>query len=341
MVYDRNRGDFGRPSDGDYTRDYGSGRDYTYSSARDYQAAGEMGGRRDRDFGYRGYEGRERMYGGPGYGRGRGRGFDDRSSGYNGGEPYRGSYASDGHRFTDADDDRDYGRERGGHDRGGRGSGEGFLGRAADEVRSWFGDDDDRRGGGYDRGEARGGRRITGDWGDDRVHDHRDRHYHEWRSSQISQLDRDYDEYRREHQSRFENEFSSWRTNRQSQRQMLREVEEHAEVYGSNGERVGVVDKIRGDRIILTRNDPAAGGHHHSIPSSWLQSVEGGRVTLSKSSTEAKTMWRDEEYGEGGRGMFAGDRGREHNRSDGPEPGARDDQGRILDRSFSGTYDKK
>ena len=59
------------------------------------------------------------------------------------------------------------------------------------------------------------------------------------------------------------------------------------DVVGSDGEHVGTVDKVRGDRIILTKNDPAAGGHHHSIPSSWLESVDG-KVTLRKTASEAK-----------------------------------------------------
>lgn len=370
MVYDRNRGGFDdRSDDQGYGRDYGSGQDYTYSSAREYMAAGELrGGGRDygrREYGNRGYEDREQMYRGGGMNRERDYGrFGDRGSSDRGGEPYRGSYAHDGRRFAEvdrSDDDRDYGRDRGragsfgGYDRDDRsrsygrmGSGRdrderGFFDRAADEVRSWFSDDDDR---GRDFG-AREGRRVSGNWQGDRVHDHRDRHYHEWRQGQISQLDRDYDEYRREHQSKFDNEFSSWRTNRQTQRQMLNQVEEHAEVFGSDGERIGTVDKVRGDRIILTKNDRAAGGHHHSIPSSWLQSAEAGRVTLSKSSIEAKTMWRDEEYQEQSRRSTESSEDREHSRSDqagmgqGSGPEARDNQGRILNRSFSGTYDEK
>jgi hypothetical protein len=39
----------------DFGRDYGSGRDYTYSSAREYAAAGELGNDRGRaDYGRRG-----------------------------------------------------------------------------------------------------------------------------------------------------------------------------------------------------------------------------------------------------------------------------------------------
>ena len=41
-------------------RDYGSGRDYSSSSGREYQAAGEPGGRRDQPRGY----GSEDRYGG-------------------------------------------------------------------------------------------------------------------------------------------------------------------------------------------------------------------------------------------------------------------------------------
>lgn len=368
MVYDRNRqgGYYNRSEEQDYGRDYGSGRDYTFSSARDYQAAGELGGGRDRerDYGNRGYQDRERMYGGPGYGQNRGRGFDDRSSGYyGGGDQYRGSYASDGRRFAEYDrddDDRDYGRDQGrrgmmggmggGYDRdrdydrnrsygrmgGDRDNDRGFFDRAADEVKSWFRDDDDDRSRGYRGGEMQGGRRVSGNWQGDRVHDHRDRDYHEWRQGQMAQLDRDYDEYRRENRSKFENEFSSWRTTRQGQRQMVGQVQEHAEVYGSDGEKVGTVDKVQGDRIKLTKNDPEAGGRHHSIPCGWLQSVEGNRVTLNKSSIEAKTMWRDEERnmesmsGQGGMGG--------ENRSNDLQ--ARDNQGRMLNRSFAGTYDE-
>ena len=36
----------------------------------------------------------------------------------------------------------------------------------------------------------------------------------------------------------------------------LQRVGEHMEVVASDGEKIGTVDKVRGDRIILTRNDP-------------------------------------------------------------------------------------
>src|SRR5690606_4574219 len=113
-----------------------------------------------------------------------------------------------------------------------------------------------------------------------------DPHYEEWRNRQLSELDRDYDEYRREHQSRFEQEFGTWRERRQGQRQSLGRVSEHMEVVGSDGKHVGTVDKVRGDRIILTKSDENAGGHHHSIPCGWIDRVED-KVTINKTAEEA------------------------------------------------------
>jgi hypothetical protein len=154
---------------------------------------------------------------------------------------------------------------------------------------------------------------------------HRDNDVHgygNWRNRQISQFDRDYDEYRREHQSRFENEFAGWRQTRQTQRDSLRSVTEHMEVLGSDGTHVGKVDHIRGDRILLTKTDRDAGGHHHSIPSSWIKTVDD-KVHLAKTAAEAQQAWRDEDSN---RGLFGRDRDDD------------DRGGTNLNRSFSGTY---
>lgn len=148
-----------------------------------------------------------------------------------------------------------------------------------------------------------------------------DPHYSEWRNRQIETLDRDYDDYRREHQSKFESEFGSWRERRQGQRSALGKVREHMEVVGSDDQHVGTVDKVSGDRIILTKTDRDAGGIHHSIPCSWIESVDD-KVRINKSADDAQKAWRDEE----------------HNRALYERP----DQGRggphALNRSFSGTY---
>ncbi len=154
-----------------------------------------------------------------------------------------------------------------------------------------------------------------------------DPHYAEWRRQQIEGLDRDYDDYRREHQSKFEQEFGSWRSKREGQRQSLNKVIEHMEVVGSDGSHVGTVDKVRGDRIILTKADADAGSIHHSIPCSWVEGVED-KVTLNRSADDAKEAWRNEE-----RGQALFDRGNEGRDEGGEGP-------HNLNRSFSGTYEE-
>ena len=100
------------------------------------------------------------------------------------------------------------------------------------------------------RGERATSREFTG-----RSAGRHDPHYGEWRQRQIDSLDRDYDEYRRENQSRFESEFADWRDQRQGKRQLLGQIREHMEVVGIDEEHVGTVDRIAGDRIILTKSD--------------------------------------------------------------------------------------
>lgn len=378
----------------DYTRDYGTGRDYTYSSARDYEAAGMIGNRDrsssdDRPYGGRDYGnqryGQRDQQSQYDYGRSGGRGPDrsdnryvernrygaDADRGYE--REYHGSYGSGGRRFEDfgryahADDDnyrnhdRDdyrgnrgsqaygrsqqqgYGRQPQGYDYEDRG----FFARAGDEVRSWFGDEDAERRREYDS-------RM-----DERAYRAQDDDYHSWRRGQIDALDRDYHEYRQENRTKFSNEFGAWRTGRQGQRDLLNKVDEHMDVVGSDGAHVGTVDKVRGDRIILTKNDADAGGRHHSIPSSWLDSVDG-KVTLRKSASEAKSAWRDEERNQA---MFGDDRtsssyaGQRDSGLGGQTSGttssatsttsttgttgtsgSADADGKTLNRSFSGTY---
>jgi hypothetical protein len=95
------------------------------------------------------------------------------------------------------------------------------------------------------------------------------------------------------------------------------------EVVGSDGAHVGTVDKVRGDRIVLTKGDSEAGGHHHSIPSRWIQSVDD-KVTIRKTADEAKAAWKDED-----RGAFFGSE-RDDDRSWKTD--------HNLNRAFPGTY---
>jgi hypothetical protein len=148
-----------------------------------------------------------------------------------------------------------------------------------------------------------------------------DPHYSEWRNRQIEEIDRDYEEYRREHASRFERDFAGWRERRGEQRRSMGKVREHMEVIGSDGKHIGTVDRVRGEHIVLTRTDENAGGIHHSIPCSWIDSVED-KVSVNKTADEAMNAWRDEDRS---RALFE----REDQGSEGPH---------MLNRSFSGTY---
>ena len=190
------------------------------------------------------------------------------------------------------------------------------------QSRTFGGDERFDRGGTSDRGwserwDRNPSREFTGTASG--VHDP---HYSEWRRRQIDALDRDYDEYRRENQSRFENEFSNWRTTREGKRQMLGQVREHMTVLGSDEEQIGTVDKVRSDRIILTKND-SDDGRHHSISCSMVDRVDGDRVILDQTAADAKRRFESDDRD---RGFF-----RDDERETGPH---------MLNRSFSGTYER-
>ena len=149
-----------------------------------------------------------------------------------------------------------------------------------------------------------------------------DPHYESWRNRQLDELDRDYEDYRRENQSRFESDFGSWRERRQHKRRLLGQIREHMEVVGSDDEHVGTIDRTAGDRLILTKSDPESGGVHHSLSCADIDRIEGDKVILDCSASDAKQRWRDESRS---RALFE-----------------REDQGemgdRALNRSFEGTY---
>ncbi|MGL4313014.1 MAG: DUF2171 domain-containing protein [Sphingomonas sp.] len=268
-------------SDGNYGGERGGfeGR----SSARDYRAAGMIGDDDRDDFG-RGNSGHQRDRGdqfGPYGERGSSSGGrpSDYGSSYGYGAGYRGYGSREQGNYGQSSPQQGYrprGQQHPDYDYQDRG----FFNRAGDEVRSWFGDEDAER-----------RRRL-----DERNDHQHDPEYHGWRQRQIEALDRDYHDYRTERQQHFNKQFDSWRSERDRQRQSLRQVREHMEVVGSDGQPVGTVDKVADDRIILTKSDAAAGGHHHAIPVGWLQSVDE-RVTLNKTAQEAQDHWRDEDRG--------------------------------------------
>lgn len=68
-------------------------------------------------------------------------------------------------------------------------------------------------------------------------------------------------------------------------------IQEHMEVVGSDGGHVGTVDKVEGNRIKLTRKDPAAGGQHHYIPADMVASV-GSDVRLLQPAAQVMEQWQ-------------------------------------------------
>lgn len=78
-------------------------------------------------------------------------------------------------------------------------------------------------------------------------------------------------------------------------------IKEHAEVIGADGVKVGVVDKVEGDRIKLTRESSGMGshqGHHHFLPLALVGEVHGDHVHLTATAAVAVDMFEEEEGGE-------------------------------------------
>jgi hypothetical protein len=359
---------FGRGRDeGDYKNQYGRG-------------GGESGGFGRGDYGHQGenfYNRQGQDYGDLGQGRSYPSGY-----GQTGGGSYRqtqhqqygGRSHDDDHqsgRYQAQGSDRyrpmtgDYGRGSGQQGRQGSGFGSQDF-RSEQYGRQDFSQDQDRdrdsqrqssgrySGGGNDHSQgqqSRGGSGFMGAAGaalSGAGRSTHDDHYHSWRQRQIEDLDRDYDEYRREHQSRFENEFTGFRQQRQTKRQMLASIREHFEVVDESGQHVGTVDKVRGDKVILTKNDPEAGGVHRSFTCSLLERVEDNKVYLSGSKDSIRSRLTEEhdeqqrgQSSSSGGGIMGALFGSDNDSSTTPtqstnQPG---NGPHVLDRSFSGTYD--
>jgi hypothetical protein len=65
-------------------------------------------------------------------------------------------------------------------------------------------------------------------------------------------------------------------------------IRPHMDVVGSDGQHVGTVDGLEGDRIKLTRHDPDASGAHHYVPLDLVADVDDGQVELNCSADQAR-----------------------------------------------------
>lgn len=69
------------------------------------------------------------------------------------------------------------------------------------------------------------------------------------------------------------------------------DVREHMEVLGSDGGRVGRVDRVEGQSVKLTRDSPEARGEHRFIPLEWVASVDQA-VHLSRATMDVQQEWQ-------------------------------------------------
>jgi hypothetical protein len=72
---------------------------------------------------------------------------------------------------------------------------------------------------------------------------------------------------------------------------MMVHSNDDAEMNGVRGHHVGTVDHVDDGMIKLTKND-SKDGLHHMIPLSWVESVEGGTIHLSKGIDEIMSDWK-------------------------------------------------
>lgn len=71
----------------------------------------------------------------------------------------------------------------------------------------------------------------------------------------------------------------------------MTDIQAHMEVVGSDGNHVGAVDHRERNRIILTGDDPKAGGKSHHISVDWVDYVDS-KVHLNKPSQKALSEWQ-------------------------------------------------
>ena len=73
----------------------------------------------------------------------------------------------------------------------------------------------------------------------------------------------------------------------------VQDIQQHAEVVGSDHQHVGTVDHLDGqDKIKLAKNDQSANGQHHYIPTQWVQQIQGNQVVLNKTADQVFQQWQ-------------------------------------------------
>ena len=68
------------------------------------------------------------------------------------------------------------------------------------------------------------------------------------------------------------------------------QIKEHMDVVGSDGQHVGTVDRLDGQRIKLTRKDPNASDGHHYVGLGAVSEVKDGKVRLNCTAEQARHL---------------------------------------------------
>ena len=78
------------------------------------------------------------------------------------------------------------------------------------------------------------------------------------------------------------------------------EIQEHMQVVGADGVKLGTVDHVDGERIKLTRADSgeAHHDHHHYVPRGLVAAVEGDTVRLSANADVVAALFEEEKDGQ-------------------------------------------
>jgi len=80
------------------------------------------------------------------------------------------------------------------------------------------------------------------------------------------------------------------------------EIRERMKVVGSDGQPIGTVEKVEGNRVKLTNDDPSAKGQQRYIQLDSVASVQQNEIRMRQSAQDVKRQWQ----GGGATGKTAG-----------------------------------
>lgn len=67
-------------------------------------------------------------------------------------------------------------------------------------------------------------------------------------------------------------------------------IKEHMDVVASDGRKVGVVDRVEGGKIKLTKASTGHHQHHHLVPVSWVDHIDQ-HVHLNQAGNYVEQNW--------------------------------------------------